>query len=77
MRYEVLKGTKDTVSKIALGTDVYGTYLAESTAVSLLDEFCELGGTIIDTASVYGGEDDNISEKLIGKWMKKKKNRKN
>ncbi|MDY3928933.1 MAG: aldo/keto reductase [Clostridia bacterium] len=75
MRYEVLKGTKDTVSKIALGTDVYGTYLAESTAVSLLDEFCELGGTIIDTASVYGGEDDNISEKLIGKWMKEKKNR--
>ncbi len=75
MRYEILKGTTDKIGKIALGTDVYGTDLDKDTALSLLNEFCELGGNVIDTASVYGGEYDNISEKFIGKWMKEKKNR--
>lgn len=77
MRYEILKGTNDRVSKIALGTDVYGTDLDGETSTLLLDEFCERGGNIIDTASVYGGETEHVSERLIGDWLKNKRNRHN
>ena len=38
----------------------------------LLDAFCEIGGNFIDTANVYN---DDQSEILIGKWMKKRNNR--
>ncbi len=75
MRYDILKGTDDKISMIALGTDVYGTDLPADIAVELLDTYCELGGNVIDTASVYGGEAENVSEKLIGKWISEKKNR--
>ena len=72
MRYDILNGTNDKISRIALGTDVYGTALDCGTSISLLDNYCELGGNVIDTASVYGGENEHISEKLIGKWLKDK-----
>ena len=75
MKYINLKNTRDKISAVALGTDVYGTELDAKTSLSLLDEYFDLGGNIIDTASVYGGEDEHISEKLIGKWITEKKNR--
>lgn len=75
MKYDILKGTTDKISRIALGTDVYGSALDSGMSISLLDNYCELGGNVIDTASVYGGEDEHISEKLIGKWLKSKHNR--
>ena len=75
MKYDILKGTNDKVSRIVLGTDVYGSDLDADIAVSLLDNYCELGGNVIDTASMYGGEEEHLSEKLIGKWLKEKNNR--
>ena len=75
MKYDILNGTEDKISRIALGTDVYGSVLDCETSISLLDNYCELGGNVIDTASVYGGEDEHISEKLIGRWLKSKGNR--
>lgn len=75
MKYDILKGTKDKVSRIVLGTDVYGSALDADTSVSLLDNYCELGGNVIDTASMYGGEEEHLSERLIGKWLREKKNR--
>ena len=75
MRYETLKGTNDKIGKIALGTDVYGSDLDKDTAKALLNEFCELGGNVIDTALMYGGQDEHISEKFLGQWMREKKNR--
>ena len=75
MKYVTLNHTNDKISVVALGTDVYGTALETDKAIELLDEYTFLGGNVIDTASVYGGEDDNVSEKTIGKWMREKKNR--
>ena len=75
MKYIRLNGTCEKISAVALGTDVYGTDLDSKTALSLLDEYSYLGGNVIDTASVYGGEDEQISEKLIGSWIKEKNNR--
>lgn len=77
MKYDILNGTNDKISRIVLGTDVYGSVLDAKTAVSLLDNYCEWGGNVVDTASMYGGEDEHLSEKLIGKWLKEKKNRSN
>lgn len=75
MKYVTLNHTNDKISVVALGTDVYGTALETDKAIELLDEYTFLGGNVIDTASVYGGENDNVSEKTIGKWMREKKNR--
>lgn len=66
------------ISKIILGTDYFGTTVSEETAFRLLDIFVEAGGNCVDTARVYaawlrGGK--GASEKLIGRWLKTRKNR--
>lgn len=67
-------------SQIALGTDSLGTYIDESDSKLILNEYTNLGGNLIDTASVYAdwekGEKSR-SEKVIGRWMKEKNNRHN
>lgn len=61
------------VSELGLGTDNYGSRVPAGAAFSLLDQFVEAGGTLIDTANIYaewapgcsGGE----SEAVIGQWL--------
>lgn len=80
MKYKVLNNTDLKVSALSLGTDVYGSYLDWESSVSLLDYYTENGGNLIDTALVYGNSpsgERSRSEKLIGKWMREKKNRHN
>lgn len=80
MRYRQLVGTDLKVSAVALGTDVYGSDLDEITSYELLDTYTDLGGNLIDTALIYAdwvpGEKSR-SEKLIGRWMRERKNRQN
>lgn len=75
MKYLDIKSGKDilTVSKIALGTDYFGTTVSEETAFRMLDRYVDAGGNCIDTARIYaswlpGG--DGASERTIGKWLK-------
>lgn len=73
-----LNQTDLKVSKLALGTADYGTKYDETTAFLQMDTFTEGGGNFIDTANVYGSwvpGMGNISERVIGSWMKQKKNR--
>lgn len=77
MKNIILKGTDEKISSVALGTDCFGSWLDDESSIVLLDEYCELGGNIIDTALLYGGEEEHLSEKLLGRWMKDKKNRDN
>ena len=74
MNYKKIKGTHIEACPLVLGTDYYGKTIPEDTAYSLLDAFCEQGGNLIDTAHVYSdylpGE-KNMSEKVIGRWLKK------
>lgn len=67
------------VSRLCLGTMYFGNQIEKSLSFHLLDGYFNYGGNFIDTANIYsfwiagfkGGE----SEKLIGNWIKKRKNR--
>ena len=54
------------VSSLCLGTMTFGVETDESAAHQQLDLFIESGGTMVDTADVYG---DGRSEEIIGHWF--------
>ncbi|MFE9370686.1 aldo/keto reductase [Streptomyces sp. NPDC006711] len=56
------------VSRIGLGTLTWGRDVGEQDAAELLKGFWEAGGTLIDTADVYGGGD---AEYLLGRLMER------
>jgi len=72
MRTLDLPNTDLTVSGICLGTADIGSKIDRNTSFRMLDLFLELGGTFIDTASVYANwlpGPESISEKTIGEWL--------
>lgn len=78
MKKITLKGTDLNISRMCLGTGNFGTKLDRMQAFELLDNFRDLGGNFIDSASVYcrwvpGLE--NSSEQYIGAWMRERKTR--
>src|SRR5258708_14966728 len=54
------------VSSLGLGTMTFGAETDEPVAHRQLDRFAEAGGTLVDTADVYGG---GMSEEIIGRWL--------
>ncbi|MFD7020989.1 aldo/keto reductase [Streptomyces sp. NPDC059161] len=56
------------VSRIGLGTLTWGRDVGEHDAADLLKAFWEAGGTLVDTADVYGGGD---AEYLLGQLMER------
>ena len=60
------------VSRLTLGTNVFGWTADEEQSFAVLDAFTAAGGNSVDTADIYtGGE----SETIIGKWLAKRGNR--
>jgi aryl-alcohol dehydrogenase-like predicted oxidoreductase len=65
-----------TVSKLGLGTAQFGTRVDRPQAARLLDRFLADGGTLVDTADIYGrelgpGEGGlGTSERLLGEVMR-------
>lgn len=55
-----------TVSRLALGAMLMGDATPEDEAYRMLDRFVEAGGTLIDTADVYG---DGTSERALAPWL--------
>ncbi|MFB9913697.1 aldo/keto reductase [Rhizobium paknamense] len=53
------------VSRFGLGTMTFGSETSEDEAHRQLDLFTAAGGTLIDTADVYGA---GASEEIIGRW---------
>jgi len=73
MKYLTLKEMGKQFSKIALGSTYFGTSIEEKQAMNMLDAFADNGGTTIDTALVYGQEEDggySKSQRIIGRWLK-------
>lgn len=60
--------------KIMFGGNVFGWTLDEKESFRILDVLYEKGYRFIDTADSYGKE-TGLSEKIIGKWMKERRNR--
>jgi len=55
------------VSSLTLGTMTFGSEADEATSHAIIDAFVAGGGTFIDTADVYSG---NESERIIGRWLR-------
>jgi aryl-alcohol dehydrogenase-like predicted oxidoreductase len=60
------------VSRLGLGTMTWGRDTPAEAARSILEMFCEAGGTLIDTAAAYGGGD---AERLVGQLVNEVSNR--
>jgi aryl-alcohol dehydrogenase-like predicted oxidoreductase len=79
MEYRRLGSTGLEVSELALGTMQFGWTAGEQAACAIMDRFVETGGNLIDTADIYSswadGNPGGVSEEIIGRWMKARRNR--
>lgn len=78
MDYKNITGTELDVSAICLGGGSFCLENGKEHSFELMDAFFEQGGNFIDTANVYGKwlpEGKNISEIVIGQWMKERNHR--
>jgi aryl-alcohol dehydrogenase-like predicted oxidoreductase len=66
MDYRTLGRSGCAVSSLALGTMTFGVETGEQEAHQQLDWFVDAGGTLVDTANVYGA---GRSEEIIGRWL--------
>src|SRR5215217_492880 len=66
MDYRTLGHSGCAVSSLCLGTMTFGVETDEPGSHEQLDRFIEAGGTLVDTADVYG---KGQSEEIIGRWF--------
>ena len=66
MDYRTLGRSGCAVSSLCLGTMTFGVETDQTGSHEQLDRFIEAGGTLVDTADVYGG---GQSEEIIGRWF--------
>lgn len=80
MEYRQLGRTNLQVSKICLGTMTFGQQNTEADAHEQMDYALEQGINMFDTAELYAvparPENNGLTEKYIGTWLKKSKKRK-
>ena len=79
MKYNKIPHTEIKVSKICLGTMTWGNQNSEKEAFEQLDLSVERGVNFIDTAELYPvpaeAKTSGRTSEIIGKWLRKKKNR--
>ena len=73
MLYSNFKSLNKKISKVGLGCVTFGREITENESIRLLDIAVENGINLFNTSYYYS---DGISEKIIGKFLKIKKNRK-
>ena len=66
MEYRTLGASGCAVSALALGTMTFGRETDADGSFAQLDRFLEAGGTLVDTADVYGA---GASEEIVGRWL--------
>lgn len=75
MKYQAIAQTNLNLSAICFGGGPLGSSISEAESFAFLDAFAYAGGNFIDTAVLYAnwvpGIEESISEKTIGKWLKK------
>lgn len=79
MQYTTLGSSDLNVSRICLGSMIWGSQNSQAEAREQLDCAAELGVNFIDTAEMYPvpsrAETCGASESIIGNWMRKRANR--
>ena len=80
MKFKKLGTTDLDVSLICLGTMTWGTQNSEQDAFEQMDYSVSKGINFFDTAELYSvpptAESYGKTEKMIGDWLEKRKNRK-
>ena len=66
MQTAAIPGLSQPVSRLVQGGTMFGGTLDDDASFDLLDAVLALGGTLIDTAHVYGG---GGSERTLGRWL--------
>jgi aryl-alcohol dehydrogenase-like predicted oxidoreductase len=71
-----------SVSRLGLGTGYFGTRIVGRTARRMVDQFLDAGGTLIDTADIYGRgvlrrgvADAGESERMLGEVLSGRRDR--
>ena len=65
-------------SRLALGTDYFGSTVSRDLSMQLMDHYLEAGGNVIDTAESYARwlpRGEYQSEKVIGEWLRERRTR--
>lgn len=78
MQTKHLPGISQPLGTLVLGTQAFGTTITVQDSFRMLDLFFDAGGSIVDTARLYGYYAENaqgISETVLGWWMQARKNR--
>jgi len=78
MRSTPIPQTDLSPSAICMGSSNFGNGIAPADAYALMDAYVTWGGNFIDTAAVYANwlpGEKNSSEKTIGRWLKKSRQR--
>lgn len=73
-----IPGTTLAPAALCFGTTEFGDSLDRCAAFALLDRYVAAGGNFVDTAKIYGDwvpGQQSPSEKLIGEWLKARRNR--
>ena len=71
MQYKKLTGTGLTVSKLCVGTMMFGGQVDEKAGIEIIHYALDNGINFIDTANVYNG---GVSETITGKGLKGRRN---
>lgn len=72
MRTREIAALGKRASVISMGSTYFGSAMPDEEVFEVLDAFCALGGSFIDTARAYG---EGAAERVIGKWMRARGNR--
>lgn len=78
MKNILIKNTELSIAPINFGGNVFGWTLDETESHRILDAFVDGGFNFIDTANTYPwwfNGTGELSESIIGSWIKKRKNR--
>ena len=79
MKYNRLGRTDIRVSRISLGTMTFGEQNDETESFRILDMAVDAGVNLLDTAEMYSAptrpETQGLSEVIIGRWMRARRNR--
>jgi aryl-alcohol dehydrogenase-like predicted oxidoreductase len=73
MQYTQLGRSGLKVSRLCLGTMNFGPHTTQDESFRIMDKALDIGINFFDTANVYGK--DGATEKIIGNWFNKGKNR--
>jgi aryl-alcohol dehydrogenase-like predicted oxidoreductase len=71
MQYTYFPKTNLNVSRLCLGTMMFGGQTEERDAIRIMDEALDLGVNFFDTANVYNG---GMTEEVVGRWLKDHRN---